>query len=134
MTVTPPSGDVRVAGGPYMVPVFISGANRLSTVTVTVSFNPTVLHARTIQEGSFLRQGPASVTFTNRMDNTLGRLDLTFVRTADTVGASGSGLLAGVMFDAVAPGTSQLNVSGVATDPSGATIPMQFTPVSVVVR
>ncbi len=74
------------------------------------------------------------VSFTNKMDNTLGRLDLTFVRTGDAVGASGSGLLAAVIFDAVGPGTSQLSISGVATDPGGATIPLQFTPASVVVR
>jgi general secretion pathway protein D len=134
VSVTPPAGDVRVAGGPYMVPVFISGASRLSTVTIAVSFNPAVLRVRTVQEGSFLRQGAAPVTFTNKVDATLGRIDLTFVRTADAVGASGSGLLAGIMFDAVGSGTSQLNVSGVAADPGGSSVAMQFTPVSVVVR
>jgi type II secretory pathway component GspD/PulD (secretin) len=134
VTVTGPVGDVRVAGGPYMVPVFISGASRLSTITVTVSFNPAALRVRTIQEGSFLRQGGTPATFTNKVDSTIGRIDLTFVRTGDTVGASGSGLLAGILFDAVGTGTSQLNVSGVATDPSGSTIPVQFVPASVVVR
>jgi hypothetical protein len=134
VTVTAPVGDVRMAGGPYMVPVFISGATRVSTMTVTVSFNPGTLRVRTIQEGAFLRQGGASVTFTNKVDATLGRVDLTFVRASDTVGASGSGLLAGITFDAVGTGTSQLNVSGVATDPGGSTIPIQFTPATVVVR
>jgi hypothetical protein len=134
VSVTPPAGEVRVAGGPYMVPVFVSGASRLSSVTVTVSFNPAVLHVRTVQEGSFLRQGAATVAFANKVDSTLGRVDLTFVRTRDAVGASGSGLLAGIMFDAVGSGTSQLNVSGAATDPTGSAIPLQFTPVSIVVR
>jgi general secretion pathway protein D len=134
VSVTPPAGDVRVAGGPYIVPVFVSGASRLSNVTVTVTYNPAVLRVRTVQEGSFLRQGAAPVTFTNRVDATLGRVDLTFVRTRDAVGASGSGLLAGIMFDAVGTGTSQLNVSGAATDPAGSPMPLQFTPVTVVVR
>jgi hypothetical protein len=122
-----------MAGGPYMVPVFISGANRLSTVTLTVNFNPAVFRVRTIQEGSFLRQG-APVTFSNKVDATLGRIDLTFVRTGDAVGASGSGLLAGLMFDAIGVGTSPLTLSGVATDPAGTLLPLQFTPASVVVR
>jgi general secretion pathway protein D len=133
LTVTPPA-DARVAGGPYMVPVFVSNASRLSTVTVTISFNPAVLRVRMIQEGSFLRQGAAPVTFTNKVDANLGRIDLTFVRTSDTVGASGSGLLAGINFDAIGTGTSQLNVNGAAADPGGAAVPMQFNPVSVTVR
>jgi type II secretory pathway component GspD/PulD (secretin) len=134
VTLTPPVGDVRVAGGPYMVPVFVSGAARMSTITVTVSFNPAALRVRTIQEGSFMRQGGTPATFTNKVDATIGRIDVTFVRTGDTTGASGSGLIAGILFDAVGTGTSQLNVSGVATDPGGSTIPIQFGPASVVVR
>jgi general secretion pathway protein D len=134
VTVTAPTGDVRVAAGPYTVPVFISGASRLSTITVTISFNPGALRVRTIQEGSFLRQGGTNVTFTHREDATLGRVDLTFVRAGDTLGASGSGLLAAILFDAVGTGSSQLNVSGVAADPTGSTIPVQFVPATIVVR
>jgi general secretion pathway protein D len=134
VTVTAPTGDVRVAAGPYTVPVFISGATRLSTMTVTISFNPGALRVRTIQEGSFLRQGGTPAAFTHREDPTIGRVDMTFVRTGDTLGASGSGLLASLLFDAVGTGSSQLNVSGVATDPTGATIPIQFVPATIVVR
>jgi general secretion pathway protein D len=117
-----------------MVPVFLSGATRVSTITVTVSFNPAALRVRTIQEGSFMRQGAAPATFTNKVDGTIGRVDLTFVRTGDATGASGSGLLAGILFDAVGTGTSQLTVSGVASDPGGSAIQIQFVPASVVVR
>jgi general secretion pathway protein D len=134
VSLTAPSGDVRVAGGPYLVPVFVSGASRMSTVTLTVTFNPAVLRVRQVQDGAFLRQGAAPVTATNKVDAATGRVDLTFVRTADAVGASGSGLLSGIMFDAVSAGTSQMTVSGVATDPAGATLPLQFTPISIVVR
>ena len=125
---------MRVAGGPYTVPVFISGANRVSTITVTVGFNPATLRVRTISEGSFLRQGGVPAAFTNKVDATIGRIDLTFVRTGDALGASGSGLLATILFDAVGTGTSQLNVNGVAADPKGSTLPIQFIPATVVVR
>ena len=93
-----------------------------------------MLRDRTIQEGSFLRHGGVAVTFTNKPDATIGRVDMTFVRTGDTLGASGSGLLASLVFDAVGTGTSQLNVSGVATDPTGSTISLQFISASAVVR
>jgi hypothetical protein len=117
-----------------MVPVYVTGASRISTITITVSFNPSVLRVRSIQEGAFLRQGNTPVSFTPNTDPAIGRIDLTFVRTGDSLGASGAGLLAGLLFDAVGAGTSQLSVSGVATNPAGSTLPLQFTPSTVVVR
>ncbi|HKY21515.1 MAG TPA: hypothetical protein VJM31_09870 [Vicinamibacterales bacterium] len=134
VSVTAPAGDVRVGAGPYLVPLYVNGISRASTMTITVTFNPAILRMRTMQEGSFLRQGGVNVVFTPNTDPATGRIDLTFVRTGDAVGASGSGLLAAIQFDAVATGTSSLAVSGVATNPTGATIPLQFVPGSVVVR
>jgi general secretion pathway protein D len=134
ISVTPPTGDVRVAAGPYMVPIYASNVSRASTVTLTVTYNPAVLRMRTVQEGSFLRMGGANVVFTPNIDAATGRVDLAFVRTADKVGASGSGLLAALQFDAVGAGSSQLAVSGVLANPAGGTIPVQFVPASVVVR
>jgi general secretion pathway protein D len=134
VSVTAPTGDVRVAAGPYMVPIYVSSVSRASTVTLTVTYNPAVLRMRTVQEGSFLRQGATNVVFTPNTDAATGRVDLAFVRTGDQVGASGSGLLAALQFDAVGSGTSQLTISGVLANPTGGTIPVQFVPASVVVR
>ncbi len=134
VSVTPPTGDVRIGAGPYLVPVYVSNVSRASTVTLTVTYNPAVLRMRTLQEGSFLRQNGANVVFTPNSDAATGRVDLAFVRTADTVGASGAGLLAALQFDAVGPGTSQMTVSGVMADPSGSAIPVNFTPATIVVR
>ncbi len=134
ISVTAPAGDVRVAAGPYLVPIYASNVSRASTVTLTVTYNPAVLRMRTVQEGSFLRMGGVNVVFTPNTDAATGRVDLAFVRTGDKVGASGSGLLAALQFDAVGPGTSQLTISGVLANPTGGTIPVQFVPASVVVR
>ena len=112
----------------------MTNASRVSNVTITITFNPAALRVRSVQEGSFLRQGTVNVVFTPNIDAATGRIDLTFVRTGDTVGASGSGLLAAIQFDAVASGSSQLTISGVAANPAGTTIPLQFVPASVVVR
>ena len=106
----------------------------MSTVTVTLNYNPAALRVRTIQEGSFMRQGGANVTFTQQVDGTIGRVDLTMVRTNDSIGASGSGLLAAILFDAIGTGSSTLSLSGVAAAPGGAAMGLQFTPASVVVR
>ena len=69
-----------------------------------MTYNPAILRMRTLQEGSFLRQTGVNVVFTPNSDAAAGRIDLAFVRTGDTVGASGSGLLAALQFDAVGLG------------------------------
>lgn len=81
-----------------------------------------------------MRQGGASVTFTQQVDPATGRVDINLMRVNDATGASGSGLLAAILFDATGPGTSPLTVSGVATVPGGGQAPLQFTPATVVVR
>ena len=95
---------MRVGAGPYLVPIYVNSVSRASTVTLTVTYNPAMLRMRTVQEGSFLRQGGANVVFTPNTDAATGRIDLAFVRTGDSVGASGSGLLAAIQFDAVGAG------------------------------
>ena len=132
--VTPPGTEFRVAGGPYTVPVSINNASRVSVVTLTVTFNPNVLRVRTVQDGTFMRQGGVTTTFTPRIDAATGRVDIAITRTGDQAGASGAGLLAALLLDAVGPGGSVISVSGVASTPEGAAVPMQFSPVTVTVR
>ena len=52
----------------------------------------------------------------------------------DQAGASGSGLIGALLFDAVGTGNSLIQVNGVASTPEGTPIPLQFTPASVTVR
>jgi general secretion pathway protein D len=132
--VTPPGTEFRVAGGPYTVPLSINNASRISVITLTVTFNPNVLRVRTVQDGTFMRQGSVPTTFTPRVDASAGRVDIAVTRTADQAGASGAGLIAALLFDAVGPGGSLIQVSGVASTPEGAPASLQFSPVTVTVR
>ena len=132
--VTPPGTEFRVAGGPYTVPVSINNVSRLSVMTLTVTYNPNVLRVRTAQDGTFMRQGGVTTTFTPRIDAATGRVDIAITRTADQAGASGAGLLAALVFDAIAPGASMIQVNGVASTPEGAPVSLQFNPVNVTVR
>ncbi len=134
LIVTPPGTEFRVGGGPYIVPISINGVSRLSTVTLTLTFNPSAVRARTVQEGTFMRQGGASPAFTPRIDPGAGRVDVVIARASDATGASGSGLLAAVLFDAVAPGNVTFTLSGSATTPEGGVIPVSVQPVAVTVR
>lgn len=132
--VTPPGTEFRVAGGPYTVPLSINNASRLSMITLTVVYNPAVLRVRTVQDGTFMRQGGVTASFIPRPDPNAGRVDIAISRTADQTGASGAGLLAALLFDALAPGTSAITIMGVASAPDGSPIQLTFAPVTVTVR
>jgi hypothetical protein len=105
-------------------------ALRLSTVTLTLTFDTSKLRVRSVQQGSFMRTGGGDVTFTQQVND--GRIDMTLLRARDATGASGTGLLAAILFDAIAPGPATLTTSGVAT--GGGTAMSQFTPVTVIVQ
>jgi len=128
-----PSGTTfRVGGGPYTVPISISGATRITTITLTLTFDPAIVRIRSVQQGSFMNTGGASATFTQQAGN--GRVDITLSRGADAIGASGTGLLAVVLLDALAPGSATLSLSGAATGPGGTAMGLQFRPVTVTVQ
>jgi hypothetical protein len=133
VVVAVPGADWRVGQGPYTVA--LSGANlgRVSTISLTLTYNPTAVRIRSLQEGSFMRMGVPSTAFAHQEDQASGRIDLTITRSGDVIGASGSGTLAAVIFEAVAPGAVNFRVSGVASGPGG-TVPLQFTPAAVTVK
>jgi hypothetical protein len=93
-----------------------------------------VLRVRSVQEGSFMRQGGINASFTQQVDPASGRVDIAITRPADQVGAAGTGLLGAILFDAVSPGTATLSVSGVATTVDGGTAPLAFSPATMVVK
>lgn len=130
--VSPPGNVFRVGGGPYTVPVSITNATRLSTVTLTITFDPALLRPRLVNEGSFMRSGGATATFTQQVGP--GRIDVTIVRSSDAVGATGTGLLAAVLFDAMAPGSATLGLNGSGTGPGGAAMGLQFRSATVTIQ
>ena len=134
MVVTTPGPEFRLGGGPYTVPISVSDSPRVSTVTVTLTFDPAVLKVRSVKEGSFMRQGGVEAQFTHQEDPAGGRVDLTVVRNGDAVGATGSGLIAAVMFEPVAAGSTTITAAGAASGPGGAPVTVQAAPASVTVK
>jgi type II secretory pathway component GspD/PulD (secretin) len=129
IVVSPPSAEFRVGGGPYNVPISIFGASQISNVAVTVTYNPAVLRMRAVAEGSFMRSGGVNATFTQAGDATTGRVDIAIVRPGDMTGVAGTGLLAALLFEPVAPGQANLTVTATATAPSGTAVPLQYAPI-----
>jgi hypothetical protein len=134
IAVTVAGPDFRVGGGPYTVPIMISGAAGISTLSLTLRFNSAVLRVRGVQESSFMKQGGLNSGFTQQGDPAGGRVDITFTRAGDPTGASGGGPVAVVLFDPVAAGSATVSISGVAAGPTGTAIPLQFAPATIVVR
>jgi hypothetical protein len=134
VALTVPGTEFRLGSGPYTVPVSIANAPRVSTLSLSITYDPAVVRVRSVQEGSFMRQGGVAATFTRQVDETAGRVDITIARGQDLVGASGSGLVAALLVEPVAAGAASLNVSGAGTGPAGSLVSLQSTPVSVTVR
>jgi general secretion pathway protein D len=130
--VSPPGTEFRVGGGPYTVPISITGAQRLSSLSLTITYNPAVLRVRTVQEGSFMRSGGAQPAFTQQVDAAAGRIDIAIVRPGDQTGVAGTGLLAAILFDTIGAGPADLTATGSGATPGGAPLPLQFGPVPIV--
>lgn len=127
--ITPPNTPMRVGGGPYTIPITVANATRLTTISVSVTFDPSRLRVRSVQEGSFMRSGGVNATFTQQVSP--GRVDIAIIRAGDATGASGTGLLGAILFDTIAPGQTPLTLSGVATGPGGAAAGLQARPTVV---
>jgi general secretion pathway protein D len=132
VVVSVPGPEFRVGGGPYLVPVSITNASQLSGVTLTVTYNPAVLRLVNVQEGSFMRAGGVNASFTQQPDPVAGRVDIAVVRRGDITGVAGTGLLAGLLFEPVAAGAANLNVTGSASGPNGSPVSLQFSAVPAV--
>jgi type II secretory pathway component GspD/PulD (secretin) len=124
--VSPPNVELRAGGGPYTVPIQITGASQISSMSLTVTYNPAVLRMRAATEGSFMRTGGVPATFTTQPDPNGGRIDIAIMRSGDTTGVAGTGLLAALLFDAVGTGPANLTVTAMATGPGGRPVALQF--------
>lgn len=133
LTVTPP-GTMQVGGGPYTMPIQINDANQLGTITLTITYNPAVLKARTVTEGAFMRNGGIATTFTPRIDEAAGRVEITIARPAGVSGVTGTGLIGSLVFDAVTAGQANMAITGTATNSSGQIMAMQIVPPQIIVR
>ena len=77
-------------------------------------FDPSILNATSQTPGTFLSQGGASTTvITNRINNSIGKLEYNETRTSVDNGTSTKGVLASITFKAIGPGTCNLSLSNV---------------------
>ncbi|HUE90389.1 MAG TPA: hypothetical protein VMO26_30255 [Vicinamibacterales bacterium] len=125
---------MTLGAGPYTVPISISGASRISMLSLSITYNAAVLRVRSVQEGTFMRQGGIAAMFTSQPDPG-GRVDIVITRPGDQTGAVGTGLLAAILFEPIAAGTSNVSITGVGTVAgTGAAAVLQFAPATITVK
>lgn len=129
-----PTGALLAGGGPHTMPIQIADATDLSTLSLTITYDPAVVRTPTVTPGSFMAQGGVASSFVPSIDATAGRIDLVFSRPGTGRGAAGAGLLAAVAFVAGEAGSTDIRITGVGTTSAGQTVPLQFTPARVTVR
>jgi hypothetical protein len=126
--ITVPAAEMQAGGQPYTVPVSVTGVSQLGALTLTITYDPKVLKATNVSMGPFMSQGGITPTFVPKIDTATGRIDIAISRGGTNPGASGTNMLAGIMFQAVGPGSSSITVTGTALTPSGQVIPIQMPP------
>jgi type II secretory pathway component GspD/PulD (secretin) len=132
--LTTPGTEFQVGGGPYSVPLRITNVSQLGTITMTVTYDPKLLRATQVNQGSFMQGGGVTPTFAPKIDAAAGRIDIVISRGADRTGATGTGLLAAVVFDAIAPGQTKLAVTATALTATGQSIQVQTQGSAVTIK
>jgi hypothetical protein len=134
ITITPPGGTLQMGGQPYNMPVTVTNASQLSSLTMTITYNPAVLRATVVTEGTAMKADGSPTTFVPKIDASTGRIDLAVTRPGDKVGATGNGLLASIVFEAIGAGQSQIALAGMGMNASGQQVPLQLVPATVIVK
>lgn len=130
-----PTTKTVAAGQTFTLSVDISGTTDLYGYQFDLGFNPTVLKVLSVSEGSFLPGGGATLFVPGTIDNIGGTVsDNADVLSGAVSGVSGSGDLLDVSFEALAAGSSSVEVFNVlALDSFGLGIPVTTSPASITV-
>lgn len=94
---------VAAVGGAVTVSLVMQSTQAITSLPMTIGFDPTKLEVVNIAEGPFLRSSGSGTSFTSRLGN--GQLTLSDVATSGA-GATAEGVFATVTFRALAAATS----------------------------
>jgi hypothetical protein len=120
--------DPAVVGSPLGLDVLVNGIADLYAYQFTLSFNPAVLQATGVTEGSFLGSGGTTFFGAGTINNSLGTISFVFDSLIGAVpGVSGNGTLAHLSFNVASAGISALTFSdAVFLDSNAADLTVQL--------
>lgn len=112
-------------GREFRVSVVVQSADEIGSMTVNLSYNPSVIELKQIVQGSIAGQMGKDLPFLQNIDNSSGTCTIGFSSTDVARGFKGSGRIATLVFDSVAKGDSPLTFTSVtANGPSGQAVQM----------
>ena len=125
-------GEQQANGPPFTVPLSFTNVKDVNMVSVTVTYNPAVVQATSVVQGTFMSQGGVQPAFVPKIDAPSGRVEIAMARPSG--GSSGPGLLASIQFRPVAAGTSPITLTAVINGPDGKPSTVPTVPATVVVK
>jgi len=109
-----PNPDPGVVGAPVVVQLAVTGVADLYAYQFSLAFDPSVLQATSVSEGSLLPAGGTTFFAAGSIDNTLGTVSFTAGSLIGALpGVFGNGVLADIAFNVTQAGISPLVLSDV---------------------
>jgi general secretion pathway protein D len=119
----------------FRISVILRSEEEIGSLSVNLSFNPSVVKLKQIERGSVAAQAGKEAPFLQNIDNSSGMCTIGFSSTDVSRGFRGSGRLANLVFDALADGESTISFSSVsANSPAGKAISFETRDARVRVR
>jgi hypothetical protein len=139
IVIVQPSNPVVGVNQSFSLNVSITNVSNLFAYQFSLRFDPTVLSANSVGEGSFLSGGGGTFFIPGAINNAAGTITLTANTLLGPVsGVSGSGVLATFNFSSLGVGSSQItifdvtlldsNLSPIATGVQGGTVTINAVP------
>lgn len=111
--LSPPSLDVP-QGREFRLTVDLRTDSEIGNMSLTLGFDPRVVRLKDVAEGGFLSQAGTRVPFMKNVDSGSGSATIGFSSPALGRGIAGGGVLAILVFDAVAPGETTVSITGIS--------------------
>lgn len=110
ITLSPPGFETGI-GREFRVNVNLTSQAEIQNMSVTMSFNAGVLKLNSINRGNVIQRLGENPSFLDSIDNSSGTCVIGFTGSNMTSGFKGSGSLVTLIFESIASGESQIEVS-----------------------
>lgn len=131
--LNPPSFEVP-AEREFRLSVEAVSGSEIGSLSLNVQFNPQLLRLKEVVEGGMAAFGGEKAAFLQSIDNDSGVCTLGI--TSPEIGKGlGSGALAVLVFESLAPGETEITVAGImGNQPNGQPIPFSSRPAKIFIR
>jgi general secretion pathway protein D len=92
------------------VALVISNAHDLLSIPILLQYDPAIIRIEEVRNGGFLSGGTQEIAIVQRIDQEKGQAIISATRQPNSSGVNGSGTLLGLFIQAIAPGTSRIQI------------------------